>query len=187
MRTFLALDLPSEIKSALADLLRKLKRVAPPAIGWARDSGLHLTLKFLGEIEESRLSEIVPRMKSVAERTPAFPLIVRGTGVFPPPPRPPRILWIGFDETPSLLDFHRRLEVELEVVGFPREVRPFQPHLTLGRIKAPGGLGAVLDIWMKNEKINWGDMIVREVVLFQSILRPSGAEYIPLQKGLLLP
>jgi 2'-5' RNA ligase len=75
----------------------------------------------------------------------------------------------------------------MEALGFPREVRPFQPHLTLGRIKAPGGLGAVLAIWTKNEKVVWGEMFVREVVLFQSILRPSGAEYIPLRKGFLLP
>jgi len=187
MRIFLALDLPSEIKSALADLLRKLKRVAPPAISWAREPGLHLTLKFLGEIEETRLPGIVAAMQSVADTTPAFPLVVRGTGVFPPEPRPPRILWVGFEETPPLIDFQRRLETGMETLDFPREARPFHPHLTLGRIKAPGGLGAVLDIWTKNEKIVWGEMTVREVILFQSILRPSGAEYSPLGKGLFRP
>ena len=187
MRAFIAVDLAPEIKTVLSDLLRKLKRIAPPAIHWAREESMHVTLKFLGEIDENQAAGISRVIATIAGETPAFSLTVRGAGTFPPSPRPPRVLWVGLEECPPLLALQANLEAALEARGFPREKRPFHPHLTLGRIKAPGGLGAVLEAVRKNETSLWGEMTAGELVLFRSLLRPSGAEYTPLEKGIFRP
>jgi len=183
MRTFIAVDLAADIKINLSGFVRKLKRISPPAIHWVREEGMHVTLKFLGEIEENQAGVIGGHLRTMAGETPAFPLIVRGAGTFPPPPGNPRVLWIGLEENPPLQAFQERLETTLETLGFPRERRPFHPHLTLGRIKAPGGLGAVLEMIVKNGKTSWGEMMVKEVIFFRSVLKPFGAEYTPLFKG----
>jgi len=183
MRAFIAVDLPPEIKADLSGLIRKLKRIAPPAISWAREEGMHVTLKFLGEIEEETAAGIGRAMTIVAGKAKGFAVAVRGAGMFPPPPRPPRVVWIGLEDSPPLMTLQAGLEAALETLGFPREQRPFHPHLTLGRIKAPGGLGAVLDAIRKTENVRWGEMNVGELVLFRSVLRPAGAEYTPIEKG----
>ena len=139
MRTFIALDLDSEIKARLSDLLRRLRWRGPKGVSWARESGLHITFKFLGEIDEARAARVAETMQAAAAAVPDFALRVRGTGAFPPPPRPQRVLWVGTNEQAAVLDLQARLEVGLEGLGFDRESRPFHPHLTLGRVKSGSG------------------------------------------------
>jgi len=185
MRTFIALDLDSEIKVRLSDLLRRLRWRGPKGITWARESGMHITLKFLGEIDEPRAARVVEAMKAAASAIPAFGLSIRGTGAFPPVPRPPRVLWIGTDEPAAFLDLQTRLESALEALGFEPESRPFHPHLTIGRVKNPSVLGEAKAELERVKDAEFGEMTVRKITLFQSTLRPEGAVYSVIAEGAL--
>jgi len=186
MRAFIAIDLDPEIKKNLMDILRRLKRLAPQNVGWVKEHGLHLTLKFLGEIDEIQATQIKDLMKDIAGTTKPFPMEMKGTGFFPPASRHPRVLWIGTTEQPLLAELQERFEDGLEKIGFSREDRPFHPHLTLGRIKGPFALAEIIAELKKQEAAAFGEMIVNKVALFQSVLKPTGAEYSILEEGLFL-
>ncbi|MCX6565522.1 MAG: RNA 2',3'-cyclic phosphodiesterase [Candidatus Aminicenantes bacterium] len=185
MRTFIAVDLPADIKTRISGFIQKLKSAAPRGIGWANFGDLHVTLKFLGEIEESCLLAIGEAVRTVAAETPIFPLTVAGTGAFPPLSRHPRVLWIGLEDSPMLLDLQGRLDNALEALGFPRDQRPFHPHLTAARVKSAEVPCMLLDRLAKDDGALFGNMEVREIVVYQSILRPGGAEHRPLLSGAL--
>ena len=136
MRTFIAIDLEPSLKQNLCDLLRRLKKLNDRSVSWVRESGMHLTLKFLGEIDEDQAVNIAEILKNVCSISSSFPLSLRGTGFFPANARNPRVLWIGIIEEPALMNLQACLESELERLGFPKEERPFHPHLTIGRIKS---------------------------------------------------
>jgi len=179
MRTFIALDLDPEVKRSISDFQRKLRRLAPPSVSWTKENGMHLTLKFLGEIDDSRADRCREKLSPIVGSTPAFDLSIRGTGTFPPG-RHPRILWVGIQAPPDLARLQTLVEGAAEELGIPREERPFHPHLTLGRVRSPGGLQAVLAELEKARERDFGRMTVRTLVLYQSVLRPTGAEYSPL-------
>ena len=175
VRTFIAIDLEPGMKTALQGLIGALK-TAGADVRWAQTSGLHLTLKFLGEIDEEKSTVVKRTLQEVAGRHASFPLRLEGTGAFPGEHNP-RILWAGFAAEPDLLAFHEDLEQELEREGFPREERAFHPHLTLGRVKGPGRVrNAMLEL-EKHRRDSLGEMTVHKVALFESRLRPEGAEY----------
>jgi 2'-5' RNA ligase len=185
MRTFIAFDLDPDIKTRLSGLLRRLRWRGPKGVSWARESGLHVTLKFLGEIDAARAVRVEETMKAAAAAVPAFTLRVRGTGAFPPPPRPPRVLWVGTDEPAAVLELQTKLEAGLESLGFDRESRPFHPHLTLGRVKSASGLRDAAAELERVKDEEFGEMTVRRIALYQSTLRPDGAVHSILAEGAL--
>lgn len=175
MRTFIAIDLEPGLKTVLQDLIRKLQRTGAD-VRWTRAEGLHLTLKFLGEVGPEALDKVKEVMGGLAGRHRSFPLKFSGTGGFPNE-RSPRVLWVGFSAEPGLLEFQQDLERGLEAAGFAREDRPFKPHLTLGRVKGPGRVSAAVQALTGETPENWSGMTVRKVTLFESRLHPEGAEY----------
>ena len=181
MRTFIAIDLSADIKEKISDLIRRLKKLEPRNIGWVKEPGMHLTLKFMGEIDDAQAEQVKALMRVVCAAK-SFELTVRGTGYFPPKAKSPRVLWVGILEQPALLDLQSRLDSGLEKLGFPRENRPFHPHLTLGRVKSPGGLSRVLAELEKSVDFDFGAMTVKRIILMKSTLRPTGAEYAPLEE-----
>jgi 2'-5' RNA ligase len=184
VRTFIAIDLEPAIKSALLDYIRSLKKLAPPgSIGWAKDAGLHLTLKFLGEIAEPRVAEVAAVLTTAAASVAAFPLSVRGTGSFPGGSRTPRVLWVGTAADPVLGEVFNCLESGLEQLGFARETRPFHPHVTLGRVKSSSGLTNLISEIERSRTSDFGSMIVRTLTFFKSVLTPGGAIYSVLGEG----
>lgn len=185
MRTFIAIDLDPEIKRTLSDFLRRMNKLAPRNISWIRESGMHLTLKFMGEIEEERIPPIRTIMNGAAAAVPAFSLKFKGTGVFPPQARTPRVLWIGTEEQPAVFDLTERLVSGLEPLGFAREERPFRPHLTLGRVRHGSGIQDAVAELEKNRETAFGEMTVTRITLFKSVLKPAGAEYSILEEGVL--
>ena len=177
MRMFIAIDLDPEIKTSLSDLLRRLRRLAPKNISWIREPGMHLTLKFLGEVEEARIPSIQVHMNEAAAASPAFSLKFRGTGAFPPQAKTPRVLWIGTEEQPAIMSLAERLAAVMEESGFEREDRPFRPHLTLGRVRHGQGIHDAVAELEKHRETVFGEMTVRRITLFRSVLKPTGAEY----------
>jgi 2'-5' RNA ligase len=176
MRTFIAIDLDDALKNSLAALLDELKPLAGN-VRWVGASGMHLTLKFLGEIPEAEAAGVSAVLDEVAGRHQPFPLRLLGTGAFPPGRRSPRVFWVGAAPVPTLMSLQEDIEREMEKRGFEREQRPFRPHLTLGRVRYPAPLDSLVKELQRHEQRAFGEMNVQRFVFFRSVLKPSGAEY----------
>ena len=176
MRAFIAIDLDPPLKKNLTTFIEELRPLGGE-VGWVRFSGMHLTLKFLGEIAEEDVGEVAGLFEKTAGNHPGFSLSLVGTGVFPPGKRDPRVLWVGIADNPQLFALQSDVERGLESLGFERERRDFHPHLTIGRVKNPFRLEKLLAEFTKSRDRSFGGMAVHKVTLFQSVLKPSGAEY----------
>ncbi len=180
MRTFIAIEIPEEIKSALAALQNELRRTAA-VVSWTKPENIHLTLKFLGEIEEQKLGQIERACLETAAETASFTLNLSDAGVFPHH-KQPRVIWVGLGgETASLTDLQSRLDQRLSALGFERETRPFQAHLTIGRVKAPKGSRELM-AQLINYRPPALSFVVAEIVLMRSQLHPAGSIYTPLAR-----
>lgn len=176
MRTFVAVDLDPKIKNTLSDLISLLNS-KDPDVKWVKRQGMHLTLKFLGEVPETMIPDIVRSIEKACDSRESFRISFKGTGFFPPKSKHPRILWAGVEESSELIVLHKRIENELKKLGFQREKRQFHPHLTLGRVKSKKNIPAVLAVLERQRELSFGSMQVENVALFKSILKPTGAEY----------
>src|SRR3970040_1457372 len=137
IRAFVAVNLDPSLKEALARVMERLKATRAD-VARGKPENLHLTLKFLGQVEETRLEAIAEAVASAARGCGPFRFVLGGLGAFPQP-RAARVVWVGVPEgADSLAGLQARLEAELEPLGFPREERPFTAHLTLGRGRGPG-------------------------------------------------
>ena len=174
MRAFVAIELPESIGEALAREQARFRAVCPDA-RWTRPEGIHLTLKFLGDIsaeQETEVKEALGRM----ERFAKFTASVKGFGFFPDSKRP-RVFWAGLDAPPDLGRLAQQVDNAVAPLGFPLENRPFKSHLTLARFKIPrpqAKLAALVAV--PGDSIH-GSFEVSEFFLWQSRLLPGGAEY----------
>lgn len=175
MRAFIAIELDPGIKDRLLALVKDL-RATRADVRWVAPSGMHLTLKFLGPVDEDQILRVKDVMTAVAARHPSFPLALEGTGAFPGE-RSPRVLWAGFAAAPVLLALQSDLEAALEAESFEREARAFTPHLTLGRVKGPDRIAQAMRELDKHRQESFGAMTVKKITLFESVLHPEGAEY----------
>jgi 2'-5' RNA ligase len=187
-RIFIAIELSSEVRRWLAKARSVLESGMPPgAVRWVDPQGIHLTLKFLGETQVRRMGEISGAMEKAAQGSPSFKLIIEGLGCFPDTARP-RVIWAGVRSGPVLGDLQKRLEQDLERIGFPVERRAFSPHLTLGRVK-DGATGVRLkEIGRAVEAASvesTAGMDVKDVCLFRSVLQPGGAAYTVIHRAAL--
>jgi RNA 2',3'-cyclic 3'-phosphodiesterase len=181
IRTFIAAELPADLLLALNKLQRSL-RDAPggSAVNWVRPEGIHLTLKFLGDVSVETLPRIYVGVEQVCARLNSFTVRVNGLGCFPNLVRP-RVVWVGLeDEYQQLQRMQQALENELATGGFTREVRVFQPHLTLGRVRN-SALSPEVEILGRTiagyEHILLGQIQVNHLCVISSTLRPAGAVY----------
>lgn len=134
-RTFIAERLPDAIRAQLALQIESLKSRLPAAVRWVAPESLHLTLAFLGELDDARLAAAKEATAVAAHEGAPFTLVLTHLGTFGPA-RSPRVIWAGVTgDIAALGNLQDRLATELELRGFPREDRPFSPHLTLARVK----------------------------------------------------
>jgi 2'-5' RNA ligase len=135
IRSFIAIELPEEAKKGLARLRKELERDEHRFVKWVDPGGIHLTLKFLGNIPAKRVTEITEAMKEAMQGTSPFHLEISGLGAFPRL-RQPRVLWVGVGgEIDKLSRLQQNTDSALAALGFAKEERPFVPHLTLARIR----------------------------------------------------
>jgi 2'-5' RNA ligase len=177
MRTFIALDLDPAIKACLSDFVKGLKKINARDVSWVREDALHLTLKFLGEISPAALEPIKAAVAEVTRPIRSFPLTLKGTGFFPSNPKAARVLWAGVFQQPTLMGLQREIDFRLRPLGFSPEAAPFHPHLTLGRVKTAAKLRDVLTEMERHQYSTFGQMTADRVTLFESRLKPEGAEY----------
>jgi len=135
IRSFIAIELPDEVNKALAELQARLRTERQPGVKWVDPYGIHLTLKFLGNIAASQISAITGTVEEAGRDLSPFTLEISGLGVFPNFKRV-RVVWVGMGGDISQLKLlQQRIESNLVPLGFARESRPFAPHLTLARVK----------------------------------------------------
>jgi 2'-5' RNA ligase len=181
MRCFIAIEIPSDIRSALIELQTDL-RSAGADVAWTNPDNVHLTLKFLGEIDKKLISEVEKVCTETIADVPPFELKISGTGVFPNA-RHPRVLWIGLGgEIEKLERLQEQLDERLARVGFDNEEKDFQPHLTIGRIRSNKNLRELL-ARSDGYTLPALSFVVQEIVLMKSDLLPSGACYSELARA----
>ncbi|NWJ47891.1 MAG: RNA 2',3'-cyclic phosphodiesterase [Chloroflexi bacterium] len=184
IRCFVALELPPVLKQELTTLITELQQLdRNRKVRWVRPDGIHLTLKFLGEVAAPRLPEIISVTENALAPVQPFSLIAAKLGVFPRADAP-RVIWVGLDgNLKALAAAQQAVEKSLVPLGFAPETRPFSPHLTLGRVPDIGAeekrrLGQLLQTF--SGKNSFGHYRFEEAVLMQSTLLPDGAIYTPL-------
>jgi len=176
MRLFIAIELPPEVKQGIAKVQEQLRSAGATA-NWTRPEGIHLTLKFLGEVEGSRADEIMKALASVAGVHGKMSLAVEGAGAFPNV-KDPRVLWLGVTgNIEKLGSLHGAVEDLMVPLGFGREERKFNPHLTLARIKFP----KPRDNWQRKIEslgdVKLGGFEADHISLMKSELKREGAVY----------
>lgn len=180
-RTFLAIELHDDVRAVLARETARLAR-AMPMIRWGDPDSIHLTLAFLGELDDAQLTAATEAAREIAPRFAPFSLALGRLGAFGPP-HAPRVVWVGVaGQVPGLLALQDALAGALEVRGFPREARPFAPHLTLARIKSPlppPTLAALLRLFAAPPAANASWLVGEIAVMKSELLRPA-ARYIRL-------
>lgn len=180
IRSFIAIELPDELKSELVQLEAQLKSIDQPFVKWVDPYSIHLTLKFLGNVAADRIGEITKAMEEATQGVSSFNLQVRDLGVFPNLRRV-QVAWVGLSgEMDKLARLQQRIESSLETLGFTPESRKFVPHLTLARVRNRASL---------NERQRLGELIasinfdtvhnikVDSISLMRSQLTREGAIY----------
>ena len=178
MRLFAAISLTTALLEQLLSLQQNLASMldARPEVDlkWLKKDQLHLTLKFLGEVRPEKLDELCERLAAAAAECASFDLRLEGCGCFPEK-GPARIIWAGCPSCPPLEKLYRAMEDQLARIGVPKEKRDFSPHITVARVKRENG--RVIRALLLSRDFAGGEMQVQKMDLFQSTLKPDGAEY----------
>jgi len=181
IRSFIAIDLPEETRKALEDIQKELKQCGT-GVRWLKPGSIHLTLKFLGNIHLAQVEDIALAVAEEVRDQPPITLGAAGLGAFPSR-RKPRVIWIGMEgEVQRLTRIQARIEDALEPLGFVREKRPFQPHLTIGRVKDRRRLQPLVEAMATLDMEPFNSFDADEIILYKSDLRPTGAIYTKLHR-----
>lgn len=176
IRAFIAIAVAPPILARLAAVQEELRRLDAD-VSWTRPEAIHITLKFLGEIPETHIAPLGEILTQIARRQSVFAITVAGTGVFPAPTRA-RVLWAGITEgTAALTTLAHAVDTATAAYGYPRETRPFHPHLTLGRVRSPRGIDQLLEHLGRYAHECFGDMRAKGLALLRSDLRPQGVQH----------
>jgi len=177
IRSFLAFELPPDIKDEVTRISREVKKTGLNA-GWAKPANIHLTVIFMGNVNEKDIPHIISKIDQVACQYKSFDISLGGMGLFPDTRRP-RVIWLGLDgDIEGLASLRDDLQKPLESFGIKQEKRPFRPHLTLGRFRKPVKERAVLKRVIDDYSDIYGpEGKLKELIMFKSELKPSGAVY----------
>jgi 2'-5' RNA ligase len=181
IRLFVAVFPPAEVARHVSEAARGLAdRLSPRSVSWTRPEQMHLTLNFLGNVVPDKVEEFEQAVEDACHLGEPHVLQPRGLGCFPSPPRP-RVIWAGLAGAVSVLEtLKRTLDARLAVLGYAPDARPFQPHLTIGRVKqlSGGDRRHLTDALPRWHETDFGSWTVNSVDLMQSVLSPAGAEYV---------
>ena len=182
MRIFIALDIPAEIRERIAEFVERARPYTPEA-KWARIEGLHVTLKFVGEVSDAKVQEIRSALPAV--KAEPFDVKFSGAGFFPGP-NAPRVFWIGVEGGEGLAGLAAAIDSTTHALGIAKETRAFSPHLTLARSGSGPGSGQLLRPLRNFEQseagAQFGTMTAREFFLYRSELQRGGARYTKLER-----
>jgi len=179
-RIFIAIDISEQARKAAAEHIEYLRNADRDVrVGWEKAEKLHITLKFLGDVDEPRIATLGVAIQQIASRFHPFKLELSDTGVFPNA-RQPRILWLGIVNTDDQLKtLAASIESACEKLGFAAEDRQFKPHLTIARVREPQK-GRQLAAMHLNSDFGSVGFTVRKIVIYESKLGPAGSVYTPI-------
>ncbi len=180
LRAFIAVEIPAAIQNAIAQSTEPIKRTLPkPLIRWVAPHNVHLNLKFLGDVSPANLERLAETIKLEAGSHEIFSMSIGGLGAFPTQ-RKPHVIWIGLDAPPALQALQRGVDAAAVQLGYPREERPFSPHLTIGRVAQTA---SALDMQhirsaLESTKVGiLGTVRVQAIHIFKSVLQSGGSVY----------
>ncbi len=170
------------MRARLAEQTERLRRTARD-VSWVARDNFHVTLKFLGAVDETRVTQVADAVTAAAAGLAPFDLEVRGLGAFPSPMRA-RVIWAGAGEgAAAAATLGARVDAALAGLGFPREERPFASHVTLGRVRTPSRNPVLARALAAGAAHDFGRVPVARASLMQSRLSPGGARYTELAAG----
>lgn len=177
IRTFLAVEISDAVRDRACDLVASLQGT-PANVRWVSPRQMHLTLKFLDNVEAREIPRVCERVAAATRQFTEFDAEVVGAGAFPDIQRP-RTVWIGFGAgKEQLIDLHDAVEQQLADLGFREEQRRYQPHITIGRVRrSPNGIPELGKELQRRQDFRCGTMSVAEVVVFASRLDRDGPAY----------
>jgi RNA 2',3'-cyclic 3'-phosphodiesterase len=175
LRSFIAIDVNDEIRTALARMQQTLAR-GPVKVKWTAPENIHLTMKFLGEVADAQTDALTAAMAAAVANAGPIIYKVEGLGTFPVRGAP-RVVWAGVSQgSAGISRLQAGLEKQLGPLGFEPEKR-FVPHVTLGRVKSPKGARGLTDVIKQQGAVAFGTCRAEELVLYRSKLMPQGAVY----------
>ena len=178
IRCFVAIEIPDRIQAILSEVQNKFRQKIKKA-SWTRSENFHLTLKFLGDVEQSGINRINSTLTRIAAYYEPFCINIGGIGTFPNLYRP-RVLWVGLAQgAKKITTFADIINREFDKLGFSYDSR-FHPHLTLARLKDSVNMKTYTEFFKKFKTISGTSMNVDHLTLVRSELHPSGAVYTPL-------
>lgn len=179
IRTFVAIEMPDEVQTKLAGIQNELANFVG-RVSWVKPGNIHLTLKFLGDVQVGKMDAIKSSLAQVAEAHSPFEMNFARVGAFPNFNRP-RVIWLGIkDGAEASIKLAEVVEGALESSGFPRERKKFRPHLTLARIRRRVNLESAQRKFSKYDTLEIQPIKIAHFTLMRSQLHPSGSIYTPL-------
>ncbi len=176
VRLFVAVEITEETRNKLAAFQDKLKKAAAD-VGWVAPENLHITLKFIGYIDEEKIEEVRNIIKDSVTHIKPFNLSYAGVGAFPTPKSPRVIFAQAIDTGEALAKIHERLDNQLMALGVEHEARKFDAHLTVGRVKTRRNVTKLMESLNSYNGFNFGLEHITQVVLMKSTLSPEGPIY----------
>jgi len=179
-RTFISITVPENLKGGIGSLLERLKEEEGSRVRWIKADSAHVTLKFLGDVDQDQVEPIIVSLTQSVEGIHPFTVKIREMSAFPNPAYP-KVIWLGLSEsTGRLKELVTRVNDGLERFGFEREDRGFHPHLTLGRVKSLNRKGPLIRKIQEFRNHEIGSMEVDRIFLMRSDLNPRGAVHMSL-------
>lgn len=182
IRAFIAVELPEEIHKNLKKLQNDMKD-SMPDVRWTKYGNIHLTLKFLGDTKVSKIEAINKAIQDITDRFSPYVVSLAGIGAFPNS-RKPSVVWTGIKKgADEMIRLVNEVESSMEKFGFPREKRPFRPHLTIGRVREINHPSAMTKALENPTVGEIGEFTVDKVSLIKSQLDPAGSIYTTLSEA----
>jgi 2'-5' RNA ligase len=176
VRAFISIEIPDDIKNSIEKAIGELKLILPH-IKWVDKKNLHITLKFLGWVEDRKIDNLIDSVTDLAKGFGTIKVGFSGFGVFPDT-RHPRVIWVGITEGgDKVKELAEKIEEGLSKEGYREEERGFSPHLTIGRIKEKIDAEALTGFIKENEKASFGGFVAKNVSMMKSTLMRSGPVY----------
>ena len=177
IRTFVAVAISSAVRDRAAELIDEFRGTGAQ-VKWVEPQNLHVTLKFLGDVDSPEIDHVCRAVEQAVADAPPFEFELRGAGAFPDTRRP-RTVWLGIGQgSHQIVALNERIEPPLAKLGFRKEARRFQPHLTIGRVRRGGPVVAELGrLIAEHDDLEIGRSHVREAIVFSSQLDRSGPTY----------
>ena len=176
IRTFVAVATSSTLQKRAANLIERL-RCSDANVSWVKPDNLHLTIKFVGDVPNTEVSQVCQAVGNAVDSDGPFAVSYEGMGAFPNRERP-KVIWIGVDQgSERLVQLHASVDNSLGDLGFLPERRPYQPHLTVGRLRRPVPSPQLGELMEQYENFSAGTVEVKELLVMASFLGRGGPTY----------